>query len=162
MELPDLDVSPEPIYRMLFASIRSKVLLTALDLRVFDRLSRPKTVADAAGEMGSHPDNTRILLDALASCGLLGKKNGLYRNTPVAQAFLVRETPAYLGAGLIAQAGMYDKMLHDLPGLVKEGPPASSAENRSDSEGKWADMATWMANHERAGVAQQMAGIVSE
>jgi hypothetical protein len=68
---------------MLIAPIRSKLLLTGIELRVFNQLSKPKT-ADVVGEaIGAHLGNTRLFLDGLAVSDLVEKMNGLYQNTPV-------------------------------------------------------------------------------
>jgi predicted TPR repeat methyltransferase len=73
----------------------------------------------------------------------------------------VEGTPASLGEGFIHQAAMSEVMLKDLSKLVLEGPPAYSAEDDPNDEQKWSRRAVWMANNERAGIAQQMAAIVS-
>ena len=161
MILPEIDISPEKLYRMCFAAVQSKLLIAGIRLKVFNRLSEPKTAQQAAASIGSHTENTMLLLNGLAACGLLSKKNGLYLNTPIAGAFLVEGSDSYLGEGFIQQADMADMKLDDLIKMVMEGPACCASEEKAHSEKKCAEQAVWMANHERCGIAQQMASIVS-
>ena len=87
-KLPEVNLSYEGLYKMLIAPIRSKLLLTGIELKVFNVLSEPKPSKDVAKAIGTHPRNTRVFLDSLAAIDLLQKKGGLYRNSPIAQDFL--------------------------------------------------------------------------
>ena len=160
MALPDLDVSPEPLYRMCFASIQSKLMVAAIKLKVFDQLSEPKTAEQVAEAIQGHTENTMLLLNGLTACELVDKKNGLYRNRPIAQTFLVEGSPVSLGEGFLQQAVKSEKMLANLPEMVLSGSPATFDNETADSETQWAQNAVWMANHESSGVAQQMARLV--
>lgn len=161
MRVPEVDVSPEKLYGMCFASIRSKLLVAAIKLKVFDQLSEPKTAEQVAEAIQGHAENTRLLLDGLTTCELIDKKNGLYRNRPVAQTFLVEGLPTSLGEGFLHQAAMSERMLANLPEMVLNGPPDTFENEAADSEERWARNAVWMANNERAGIAQQMARLVA-
>lgn len=161
MNLPKIDVSSEELYRILYAPIKSKLMITAIELKVFNLLSEPKSAVEVAKAIEGHPQNTMLFLNGLTTCGLLTKDDGFYQNSPIAQAFLAEGSPTYLGDGFISQDKMSRTMLRDLGRLVKEGPLSSDDDN-SSSEGEWARFATWMANCERAGLAQQMSDIVSE
>jgi SAM-dependent methyltransferase len=145
---------------MLIAPIRSKLLLTSIELKVFDQLSEPRSAEAVAEALGTHPENTRLFLDGLAASDLVVKQDGLYQNTPVAQAFLVENTPTFLGPMLTITAQTFFA-LDDLPKLVKEGPPPPSPEADMGSEETWAQFASVVANGERAGIARQAPEIVS-
>ena len=159
-KLPEVNESFEELYRMLIAPIRSKLLLTSIELKVFDQLSEPRSAEAVAEALGTHPENTRLFLDGLAASDLVVKQDGLYQNTPVAQAFLVENTPTFLGPMLTITAQTFFA-LDDLPKLVKEGPPPPSPEADMGSEETWAQFATVVANGERAGIARQAPEIVS-
>jgi len=161
MNLPKIDVSTEELYRMLYAPIKSKLLITGLELKVFDLLSEPKSAEEVSKAIEGHPTNTMLFLNGLVACDLLVKYNGLYKNAPIAQTFLVGGSPTYLGGGFISQRNMSSVSLDNLTKLIKEGPQPSS-DDASRSEEEWARFATWMANTERAGVAQQMSDVVSK
>jgi len=145
----------EDLVKMLFASIRSKLMLTGIELKVFNQLSEPKSADAVAQAIGAHPRNTGVFLDSLTAIDLLQKKNGLYRNSPIAQAFLVEESPTYLGALLQLQ---YSQILpENLSQLIIEGP--QPIPEMAFSEEKFAQE---YASYERAHDAQMMVKIVAE
>ncbi len=161
-KLPEVNESFEELYRMLVAPIKSKLLLTGIELKVFDQLSEPKSADAVAEAIGSHPVNTRLFLDGLAASDLLEKNDGLYQNTPVTQTFLVEGSPTFMGQIFTFSAQMWDAGLNNLPNLVKEGPPPPSPETDMSDEEMWEQFALPMANNERSGPAQHVAEIISE
>lgn len=161
-KLPEVNESFEGLYRMLIAPIKSKLLLTGIELKVFNHLSEPRSAEAVAEAIGAHTVNTRLFLDGLAASDLLEKNDGLYQNTAVAQAFLVEGSPTFLGQMFAFQSQMWSAALNDLPKLVKEGPPPPSPETDMGSEEMWAQFTVSLANYERAGVAQQAVEFVSE
>ncbi len=162
-ELPEVNASFADLYGMLIAPIRSKLLLTGVELGVFNQLSEHKTADAVAETLKSHPENTRLFLDGLAACDLLLKNDGTYLNTTIAQEFLVEGSPTFLGElfTLQTQISLY-ACLSDLPELVMEGPPPPSPEMDMASGEMWAQFAAAMANSERAGAAHQAVKIVSD
>ena len=52
-KLPEVTLSYESLYQMLIAPIRSKLLLTGIELKVFNYLSEPKS-ADAVAKTIGH------------------------------------------------------------------------------------------------------------
>ncbi|MCK4417270.1 MAG: methyltransferase, partial [Candidatus Latescibacteria bacterium] len=161
-KLPEVDVSFEGLYRMLVGQIKSKLLLTGIELKVFNQLCELRSADAVAEAIGAHPENTRLFLDGLAASDLVVKRKGLYQNTPVTQAFLVEGGPMFMGQMFAFQSQMWYTALKNLPKLVKEGPPPPSPEMDMGSEEMWAQFTVSMANYERAGVAQQAVEIVSE
>ncbi|MCK4231455.1 methyltransferase, partial [candidate division WOR-3 bacterium] len=113
-KLPDVNVSFEDLYRMLVAPIQSKLLLTGIELKVFNQLSEPKSADAVAKAIGAHPVNTRLFLDGLAASDLVVKKKGFYQNTPVTQAFLVEGSPTFMGQMFALQSQMWSTALNDL------------------------------------------------
>jgi hypothetical protein len=145
---------------MLIAPIRSKLLLTGIELKVFDYLSEPTSADAVAKTIGTHRRNTRVFLDSLVAIDLLQKKDGRYRNLPIAQVFLVQSSPTYLGR-LFTFIKPDDKFLQNLPKRVKEGPPPPP-EKPPFSEDALAKGVLIMADTERVRYAQKTAEIVSE
>jgi len=163
-KLPEVNESFEELYKMLIGPIKSKLMLTGIELKVFNHLSEPRSAKGVAEAIGTHPENTRLFLDGLAACDLLEKKDGLYHNTPVTQAFLVEGSPTYLGQFFIISNQWLDSMLDDLPRRVKEGSPPESKDMSSGgeiSDEMQAQVSAAFANAERGGSAQQAAEIVS-
>ena len=161
-KLPEVNESFGELYRTLIGPIKSKLLLTGIELKVFNHLSEPKSAEAVAEVIGTHPVNTKLFLDGLAASDLLEKNDGLYQNTAVTQAFLAEGSPTFLGQMFTLQAQMWDPALNDMSRLVKEGAPQHSPEADMGSEEMWAQFAASLANYERAGVAQQAVEFVSE
>ena len=128
-KLPEVNIDYAGLYTMLIDPIRSALLLTGIELKVFNQLSEPKSADAVAKAIGTHPKNTRAFLDGLASIDLLEKKNGLYRNSPLAQVFLVEDSPTFLGR-LLSFMKPDVQMLETLPQAGK-GRPAPSARKAS-------------------------------
>ena len=161
-KLQEVNESFEELYRMLIAPIKLKLLLTGIELGVFNHLSDPRS-ADAVTEaIGTHPENTRLFLDGLAASDLVMKREGLYQNTPVTQAFLVEGSSTFLGLMFPFWTQMWHASLDDMSKLVKEGAPQHSPERDRGSEEMWVQFAASNANGLRAGTAQQAVEIVSE
>ena len=160
MQLPKLDMTYGMLYRMIFSPIRSRLLLTGIELKVFNHLSEPVSAGKVAQTLDSHPENTGWFLDGLAAIDLIQKKGGLYQNTPIAQAFLVEGTQTYVGQLLVFMASS-DSPLENLTTMVKEGPPPMP-EPPPYSEEMLVQGVALMVNTERAGDAQLAVEIVSK
>jgi len=158
-KLPEVNLSYKGLFKMLDAPIRSKLLLTGIELKVFNVLSEPKLFKYVAKTIGTHPSNTRVFLDSLVAIDLLHKKDGLYRNSPIAQTFLVENSPTYLGR-LLTFSKPDDQFLQNLPQLVREGPPPPP-ERPSFSEEELVKGVELMADIERV-FAQEAVNILLE
>jgi ubiquinone/menaquinone biosynthesis C-methylase UbiE len=83
----------------------SKVLLTAVELRLFTKLARePGDLHSLQARLGLHPRSARDFLDTLVSLGLLERDGGIYRNTADTDLFLDAAKPSYVG-GILEMAG---------------------------------------------------------
>lgn len=157
--LLEVDISFKGLYRILIEPIKSKLLLTGIELKIFNHLTEPNTANDVAEALGTHQENTRLFLDGLAASDLVVKKNGLFQNTPVTQTFLVEDSPTFMGRMFTVWSQFFT--LDDLPKLIKEGPPPPSSKMDMSSEEMYAQMAVTMANYQRA-CTQQITAIISE
>lgn len=153
-----LDISFEDLYDMILAPIKSRLLLTALELNVFDQLAEFKSAQELAQSLGSHPRNTALFLDGLAACDLVEKRCGKYRNSPISQTFLVEGSSHFVGRLLMDQWRWNQPVLEDLTTFVLEGPqgqevsPLPAGEMSGEA----------LANYERSGMAQKVSHIVEE
>ena len=159
-KLPELNVSFEEFYRIFFEPVRAKIMMTGLELKVFNHLSEPVSAETVASAIYSNPENTVYFLNSLTAGGFVLKKNALYWNTPQTQAFLVEGRPTYLGGFFKAQSRWMEKAMEDMAGLIKKGAPPHSGESIG-AEKVWAEMAALTANYQRAGMGQQIARLVS-
>ena len=160
MKLPKLPLDFSYLYNMLFSPIRLKILLTSIELKVFDYLSEPKSAQEIAQSIQTNPRNTKILLDGLAAIDLVQKRNGKYQNSCIAQTFLVEGNQTYLGS-MFKFMSLSDVALDSLTEFVKSGSPPKP-NSPTFSEEMLAQTTLMMANIEMAGDAQQMVQIVSE
>ena len=87
-----------------------KTLAAALELELFSGLSRTRgtTPRELAEKLGIAERPAEMLLTGCASLGLLGKSGGRYRNSALAEEFLVPGRPYYFG-GFVA---MLDQRLY--------------------------------------------------
>jgi hypothetical protein len=80
----------------------SKVLLTAVEFDLFSTLGDRSMTAEQLGvALGVHPRGRYDFFDALVALGFLHRDGdgpeGQYRNTPETAAFLVKQSPTYIG-----------------------------------------------------------------
>lgn len=159
-KLPELNVSFEKFYRIFFEPVRAKIMMTGMELKIFNHLSEPVSAETVASAICSNPENTVYFLNSLTAGGFVLKKNALYWNTPQTQAFFVEGRPTYLGGFFKAQSRWMEKAMEDMAGLIKKGAPIPSEESMG-AEKVWAEMAALTANYQRAGIGQQIAKLVS-
>lgn len=151
------------LYDLLIAPIKTRLLLTGIELGVFDHLGVRRSSEDLAEILGGFPETTRIFLDGLAAFDIVIKVGGLYQNSPIAAKFLARDGLTYIG-GYLAEVWRYiDPAFADMHSLVVEGPPAGgrgmAAEMASGEADRWAAA---VAEYQRAGVAEMVAMAIGE
>jgi len=121
-------LDPAPVMQLSTAYWGSQALLTANRLGVFDALTAGPTPLEALSEsLGTHPRATRLLLRACCALGLLEEDRDGFRNSALADAFLVRGAPAYLGDALRYTDDLY-AVWGRLEQALREGRPALEAE----------------------------------
>jgi hypothetical protein len=95
-------LDPSHIMQTATAFWPSKVLLTAVELKVFTALGKSSMNAEQLGAtLGLHPRGTRDFFDALVALKFLERDGdgpqGRYRNTPETGAFLDQNSRSYIG-----------------------------------------------------------------
>jgi len=96
----------DEISHIAFGFMGSKALFAALELQVFTHLDDGAlSAADLASRADVHPDRAETLLTALAGLGLVTVQNGLFGNSPAAEAFLVKGAKYDFGDYLRLQVG---------------------------------------------------------
>jgi hypothetical protein len=95
---PGFVPTPDHILQTGLAFWASKVLLSAVEMRVFTELaSGPEDFEALSGRLGLHPRSARDFLDALVALGFLQRNGAAYSNTPAADLYLDRHKPTYIG-----------------------------------------------------------------
>jgi len=157
-----MDLSPDDILQILQGYQRTAILCTGIELGIFEHLAGGAAEA-AAIAAATHADErgTRILLEALAAMGLLEVKGKTYHLTPVADAFLVRSRPAYLGD--IARILVNDRFwegFRRLPEAVQKGGAVFPDHAETPGHPFWENFARYSAA--TAGpAAEGLAGILA-
>jgi len=159
--LPLVNEDFTQIYQMLIAPVRAKLMMTGLELKIFNQLSEFISADAVAQAVSGHGENTRRFLDGLAMTDLVEKKNGLYRNLPVAQTFLTEGTPTYLGPLFLATQRAGIAPLDNLTDLIQKGPSPPPPQADMDDESFWADAAEAGAGWAAAGIGQMITEIIS-
>lgn len=128
-----LPMTPQGLMQMHMAMGASRVLSAAVQHALFSHIaSGHESVAAIAAAAGTDPRATRMLLDALAALGLLGKEGGQYRLTPASRAYLVRESPDYVGA--LMEIDELWNAWSRLPAVVRSGRPSVTIEREAEAE----------------------------
>ncbi|MFY1622513.1 methyltransferase [Micromonospora sp. WMMD735] len=93
-------ITPTPLMHLVAGVWGFKTLAVGVEFGLFTRLAggRTVTVAEAAAEFGLDERPADLLLSASASLGLLDKAGDGYRNSALAEQFLVEGRPYYFGA----------------------------------------------------------------
>ncbi len=110
---PAVALDPSHIMQVGAGFWASKTLLSAVELELFTQLGTGElTGAEISERLGLHASHRYDFLDALVALGFLERDGSgteaRYRNTPQSAAFLVKESPMYIGGILeMANARLY-------------------------------------------------------
>jgi hypothetical protein len=104
--------------------VEARIVHAALRLGLFDALAgAPDTAASLAAKLDLDQRASELLLNALAAIGLVRKRNQLFSLTPVAQDYLVRSSPRFVGAMILFEDSLWG-CWEKLPDSVRSGVPA--------------------------------------
>ena len=151
--LPDFNPDFKKLHELIYKSIQGRLLISSLELKIFDHLADPVTAEALAEKVEVPSQRCRILLDALVSCGYAQKTGESYSNTTLSQRFLATDGAAYLGGLLVQSWKMVVDPLEDLTRVLKQGFEHDGEEDLGREE-LWAKMAHANAQYARAGLAQ--------
>ena len=135
--------------RLALAYRSSMVLFAATELELFTSIARGASTAERLAEERTAPmEPLRLLLESCVAEGLLTRDGDRYANTPVADAFLVRDRPTYAGHALKYAADLYEPWSR-LSDLVRTGRPTIEPDTILGDD-KEKTRAFVLAMHERA------------
>jgi O-methyltransferase domain/Dimerisation domain len=125
-------VTPDRIMQLGLGFWGSKAFLSAIELGLFTELAKAPLNAEQLTErLNLHPRSARDFFDALVSLGVLEREGELYRNTPEADVFLVRNKLGYIG-GMLEMA---NERLYPFWGSLTEGLRTGLPQNEIKSGG---------------------------
>src|SRR5262245_61981857 len=123
---PAKAVKPDLISESLWAPLATRALITGTELGVFTLIAEGvRTARDIASRAKASSRGTQMLLDALAGLGYLNKKGDRYGLEPIADAFLVKGKPGYMG-DLVTTLGMIRVNWDTLTDSVRSGEPIAN------------------------------------
>ena len=140
--------SPVRIFETMTAYQQSAALKAAIDLDLFTAVAEgARDVASIAARTRASERGVRILCDYLTVCQFLEKRDGRYSLTPESARFLVRTSPAYVGAMSVFLAGEdLHRAFRNLTEAVRRGTTTMEAEGSMTAEHPmWEDFARGMA-----------------
>ena len=133
-KLPEVKSDFNELSNLYFGVFASRLMMTAIDMKVFDHLEQPRSSGKIAEVLAADPGNTELLLNALCACNLISKKNGLYRNRQTTSEFLVCGKPTYLGEWYQQADEASQPFLDCLADKIKFGPGDSPEDENMNSE----------------------------
>src|SRR6185295_9200944 len=134
MKKPSAPVTPMKFMNDLWSARVALTLIAAIELDVFTTIAQGnRTAADVAGAIKAPKRGVEHLLDALVGMEYLTKRGTQYGLTPVADTFLVRTKPSFIGA-------MADEVRITMPGwqqlaeVVRTGKSAAGIDAEEGHE----------------------------
>jgi ubiquinone/menaquinone biosynthesis C-methylase UbiE len=119
------EISPRPLMRILGDFANSQILDASIEYDFFTLIHQgARSAEEIARQAGTDPRATRIVLDSLPALGLLEKRDGKYFLTRMAEVFLVKGKPSYVGDFRHVALALWDGMAH-LKESLKTGKPFS-------------------------------------
>ena len=160
MKLQELNISPESFIDLQYGTTRAWLLITAVEFKLFNLTVEEKTAQEIAEALKTHEANTELFLNSLCSIELLSKKNGAYRNTELAETFLVEGRHTYLGEYIYMSEQWNFQSREQMKQLIQNGPlpPQETVDYSGDY---FADYVNTMKNFARSGVSQLTSRLIS-
>ena len=126
-------MNPEILHQLHFSFVPSRILTVGLRFGVFSQIaSGRRTAAAISRAAGASERGTRMLLDALASLGVLTKRAERYGLTPLSKRYLVRKSPDYIGS-FFESPGAWESW-SQLEESVRTGRPLHHVESQELAE----------------------------
>jgi len=119
MNIANPNMSFQPIQNLLLSSIAAKALLAAVEFKLFDNLkNQSMNVETLAHKLSAIPERLEPVLDILVSTQLLSRRDSAYTNTPLANEFLVSDSPCYQGDCMALTMNFCNGLENSIPDLL--------------------------------------------
>lgn len=119
-----------PVWAVIEGFGRFHVLVSALELDVFDTLARrgPSSAAELAEDIGASEPHLATLLEGVVATGLLDRRHGLFELNDTARRYLLSDSPASMAALIPVAPGPLANWSR-LTETVRHGTPAEPIED---------------------------------
>jgi 2-polyprenyl-3-methyl-5-hydroxy-6-metoxy-1,4-benzoquinol methylase len=153
--------TPERFFQTINGYQQTAALKTAIELDVFSAVAGgADTAAAIAARCQASERGVRVLCDYLAIAGFLIKQDGRYALAADSAAFLVRQSPAYLGGAVnfLTSPGVVSQF-DRLTETVRRGTMSQEASTVADENPVWVEFARSMMGMMMPS-AQAIAGLI--
>ena len=132
--------SPAELLELAIGYQKSQVLFTLVELEIPKILEKENLgVEDLAKKLGIHPLAMERFLNACVTVDLLKKKQGVYRNSSLAEKFLVKGNEFYLGGQIKRYQNRSYPMWAELPEKLKSWKYGESNSETPEDEDQGAE-----------------------
>ncbi len=153
-------LDPAPLVSMATAYWNSATLIAAVKLGVFDAIaSGAKSAGEVAEKTGGDEVATDTLLVALLALELVERVEGQYRNTPLAQTYLVSGQAQSLGGALLYNADVYP-LWGQLSEVITAGDTARDPQAYLGGDLEKTRRFVYGMHHRALGVGRAVSGII--
>lgn len=150
------------LLNMIYAPMYTKTLFSALELEVFFEMQADVLHTEVAERLNLHPENTRLLLNALAGMGFLEKTGRKYRNSELVNKYLLRDSEWFIGDHLRIYSGAAGFDGIDMVKLIKEGPDSEAVGKEGlEAYAVFGDWSKMMKKLQRGGRAKEISDMVA-
>ncbi len=139
--------TPETLLNEINGPVRWHLLHYAVQVRIFDLLHDWTAAARIADQLNTDAQRTALYLDGLVACGYLHKFMARYRNTGMAERYLVSDGEQYQGRVFLALSRMRLQHLDRLQELLQ---PETHDLFRLADETVWAQAAAHLTDFQKA------------
>lgn len=122
----------EPVHSMVMRSISTKAVMAAVELKLFDAMETPVSLAELADTLGLVADRLEPVLDILVSVGMVEHRDGRYENSGLASEYLVSSAPLYQGLSMQLTMQFVATVEDSIAGLV-----AGEEIDRTETDNRW-------------------------
>lgn len=158
--LPDIKSDPSLIFDLQYGAVKAWMLKLAVEMKIFNIMSKWMSAAEAAAALSTHPRNTELFLNALCSLELLKKRDGKYRNSEPSDAFLKEGTETCITDFMRLNDQFIFQSQDKMRDALRDGPLSKPESGELDGDFFAASIRT-MKNFARAGQSQKVAAALS-
>jgi len=126
---------PDDLMQTMRGFMESRAILTAIELDIFTAVGQGAKAAEVSGRLGASARGVEMLLNALVAMGLLTKREGVFRNTPITLRYFVEGAPDDSRAATMHTVHLWQRW-STLTECVRAGTSVTR-EEPAEREAKW-------------------------
>jgi len=134
----DVEYSKQEVMQILTGFQKSRILLTAIELDLFNELGHKLlTASELSVETRTDPDALATLLNALVAIGFMDKEGERFSNTGVSRKYFLKTSDSYLGGAMhqVHLWGTWNRLTEN----VRKGQGNVTRPEVNDRPSEWLD-----------------------